>query len=155
MQGATPPARGSRLPFGATTEHDRQNLPRQESASRESFDTVNHDLMSPESIVQRIMRTGTVWFGVAVGSSAITLGLLLASGWRPAMLAEGLRVVWWCCFTIVVLSIGLLGWSGCPVLEIDVPTAARNKSLTMQLGTMLFILGSAGAMFVVLLGSPG
>lgn len=111
--------------------------------------------MSPESIVQRIMRTGTIWFGVAVGSSAITLGLLLASGWRPAMLTEGLRVVWWCCSTIVVLSVGLLGWSGCPVLEIDVPTAARNKSLTMQLGTMLFILGSAGAMFVVLLGSPG
>jgi peptide/nickel transport system permease protein len=52
------------------------------------------------------------------------------------------------------LSIGLLGWSGCPILEVDVPTASRNKSLTMQLGTMLFILGSIGAMFTVLLGAP-
>ncbi|KQM15177.1 hypothetical protein ASF83_04045 [Plantibacter sp. Leaf171] len=115
---------------------------------------MSHDLMSSERTVERIMRTGTVWFGVAVGSTAITLGLLLASGWRPAILTEGLRVVWWCCSVIVGLSIGLLGWSGCPILEVDVPTASRNKSLTMQLGTMLFILGSIGAMFTVLLGAP-
>ncbi|AZH83767.1 hypothetical protein ITJ66_10650 [Plantibacter sp. VKM Ac-2885] len=115
---------------------------------------MSQDLMSPENNVQRIMRTGTVWFGVAVGSTAIVLGLLLSSGWRPAVLAEGLRVVWWCCSVIVGLSIGLLGWSGCPILEVDVPTASRNKSLTMQLGTMLFILGSLGAMFTVLAGSP-
>ncbi|QJU55775.1 hypothetical protein SCB71_01720 [Herbiconiux sp. KACC 21604] len=110
-----------------------------------------HDLMTPETNVKRIMHTGTVWFGVAVGSTAVTLGLLLSSGWRPADLPGGLETLWWIASTVVVLSIGLIGWSGCPILEVDVPTADRNKSRTMQLGTMLFIIGGAAAMLAVLL----
>jgi len=111
-----------------------------------------HELMSPEKNVQRIMWTGTIWFAAAVGAVAIVLGLLLSSGWRPTVLTGGLAVLWWVSATAVVGSIGLIGWSGCPVLEVDVPTADRNKSRTMQLGTFLFILGSAGALFAVLLG---
>ena len=111
-----------------------------------------HDLMTPEKNVQRIMWTGTIWFAAAVGSIAIALGLLLSSGWRPAVLQGGVAVLWWLSATVVVGSIGLIGWSGCPILEVDVPTADRNKTRTMQLGTMLFIIGSAGALFAVLLG---
>lgn len=115
--------------------------------------TTESTLMEPDVNVQRIMRTGTVWFGVAAGSVAVTMGLLLASGWRPAVLSAGLRVLWWFSATTVALSVGLIGWSGCPILEVSVPVADRNKSRTMQLGTMLFIVGSAGALLAVMLGA--
>jgi hypothetical protein len=115
-------------------------------------DVVTHDLMTPEKNVQRIMWTGTAWFAVAVGAPAITLGFLLASGWRPAVLSTGLAVLWWIGAGLVTLSVGLIGWSGCPILEVDVPTADRNKTRTMQLGTLLFIVGGAAAMLAVLLG---
>jgi NhaP-type Na+/H+ or K+/H+ antiporter len=113
---------------------------------------VTDELMTPENNVQRIMWTGTIWFVGAIGSVAVALGLLLASGWRPAELNGADAVLWWIAFGVVVLSIGLIGWSGCPILEVSVKTADRNKTRTMQLGTLLFILGSAAAMLAVLLG---
>jgi hypothetical protein len=108
--------------------------------------------MKPELNVQRIMWTGTIWFAAAIGSVAVALGLLLSSGWRPSVLSGGDSVLWWIAFGVVVLSIGLIGWSGCPILEVSVKTADRNKTRTMQLGTLLFIVGSAAAMLAVLLG---
>ncbi|PRY69163.1 hypothetical protein B0I08_103371 [Glaciihabitans tibetensis] len=111
-----------------------------------------HPLMSPEANVQRIMQTGTIWFAAAIGSVAVTLGLLLASGWRPALLTGAVRVLWWAASALVAVSVGLIGWSGCPILEVDVPTANRNKSRTMQLGTMMFIVGGTTALLAVLLG---
>jgi len=108
--------------------------------------------MTPENNVQRIMWTGTVWFAAAVGSVAVALGLLLASGWRPSVLVGGEAVLWWIAFSVVVLSLGLIGWSGCPILEVSVRIADRNKTRTMQLGTLLFIGGSSAAMLAVLLG---
>jgi hypothetical protein len=124
-------------------------------APEENDVMVTHDLMTPEKNVQRIMWTGTIWFVAAVGASAITLGLLLSSGWRPALLAKGLAVLWWIGASLVALSIGLIGWSGCPILEVDVPTADKNKTRTMQLGTLLFIVGGTAAMLAVLLGPAG
>jgi hypothetical protein len=125
-----------------------------DSMGRDSMgpDVMSADLMSPELNVQRIMHTGTIWFAAAIGSVAVTMGLLLSSGWRPEVLMGGERALWWAGSAIVALSIGLIGWSGCPILEVDVPTASRNKSRTMQLGTMLFIVGSTFALFAVLLG---
>lgn len=120
--------------------------------SRSTDTTAVHPLMSPEQNVQRIMWTGTIWFAAAVGAVAVVLGLLLSSGWRPALLTGGVRVLFWAASAVVTLSIGLIGWSGCPILEVDVPTADRNKSHTMQLGTMLFIVGGAFALLAVLLG---
>ncbi len=111
-----------------------------------------HVLMQPEQNVQRIMWTGTAWFAVAVGAVAIALGMLLSSGWRPAALPGDLQMVWWAGAVLTTLSVGLIGWSGCPILEVDVPTADRNKTRTMQLGTLLFIVGGALAMGAVLLG---
>ena len=108
--------------------------------------------MSPEKDVQRIMWTGTIWFGVAVGAVAVTLGLLLSSGWRPALLPVGLEVLWWIGAALVAASLGLIGWSGCPILEVSVPVADRNKTRTMQLGTLVFIVGGVAAMLAILLG---
>lgn len=107
--------------------------------------------MTPEVNVQRIMRTGTVWFAAAVGAVGVFLGLVLASGWRPMRLAAPDQVLWWVGALVVVGAIGLLGWSGCPILEVDVPTADRNKTRTMQWGTALFIIGGALAATAVLL----
>jgi hypothetical protein len=127
-----------------------------EASIATSTDLNKHvDLMSPDQNVQRIMWTGTIWFAAAVASIAITMGMLLSTGWRPALLVGAARAVWWVGAAFVALSIGLIGWSGCPILEVDVPTASKNKSLTMQLGTMLFIVGSAAALFAVLLGPAG
>ena len=64
-------------------------------------------------------------------------------------------MLWWIGAVVVALSLGLIGWSGCPILEVDVPTADRNKTRTMQLGTLLFILGGTATMFAVLLGPAG
>jgi hypothetical protein len=111
-----------------------------------------HELMSPEKNVQRIMWTGTIWFVAAVGAVAVVLGLLLSSGWRPAVLTGGVRLLFWVGSSLVAVSVGLIGWSGCPILEVDVPTADHNKTRTMQLGTLLFIVGGAAALFAVLLG---
>lgn len=108
--------------------------------------------MIPVNNVQRIMWTGTAWFGVTVGSVAVTMGFLLASGWRPTVLSSGLAVLWWISAAIVTLSIGLIGWSGCPILEVSVKIADRNKTRTMQLGTLFFIVGGAGALLAILLG---
>ena len=119
---------------------------------RESSSGV-HELMTPEVNVQRIMRTGTVWFAAAIGTVGVFLGLVLASGWRPARLAAPDQVLWWIGALVVVLSIGLLGWSGCPILEVDVPTADRNKTRTMQWGTALFIIGGALAATALLLSA--
>lgn len=113
--------------------------------------TTESDLMAPEINVQRIMTTGTAWFAVAVGSVAVTLGLLLSSGWRPTTLPEGLQALWWLSALTVGLSVGLIGWSGCPILEVSVPVADRNKTRTMQLGTLLFIVGGAGSLLAVML----
>jgi hypothetical protein len=113
---------------------------------------VNHDLMTPEKNVQRIMWTGTAWFVGATGTVAIVLGLLLASGWRPALLSTGLAVIWWIGAGLTALSIGLIGWSGCPILEVSVPVADRNKTRTMQLGTLLYIVGGIVSLFAVLVG---
>lgn len=112
-----------------------------------------HPLMQPEANVQRIMTTGTVWFAAAVGAIALVLGPLLSSGWRPAELSNGLELLWWVGALLVGASVGLIGWSGCPILEVDVPTADRNKTRTMQIGTFSFIVGSAVAVAAVLLGS--
>jgi hypothetical protein len=113
-----------------------------------------HELMAPEQNVQRIMWTGTAWFGVAVGSTAIVMGTLLSSGWRPSDLPVGLGVLWWFSAVLVALSVGLIGWSGCPILEVSVPIADHNKTRTMQLGTLLFIVGGALSLAAILLG-PG
>ena len=115
-------------------------------------DQMSLDLMSPETNVQRIMWTGTIWFAVAVISTTLSLGMLLSSGWRPSLLPEGLAGLWWVGSVLVTVSIGFIGWSGCPILEVDVPTADHNKTRTMQLGTLFFIVGGAATMLAVLLG---
>ncbi len=115
-------------------------------------ETRDGGLMAPEQNVQRIMRTGTVWFAAALGAIALFMGPLLASGWRPADLPPALDGLWWLGSVGVAASLGLIGWSGCPILEVDVPTADRNKSRTMQLGTATLIVAGTLCLFAVVAG---
>ncbi|WP_123353866.1 hypothetical protein [Frigoribacterium sp. PhB160] len=112
------------------------------------------DLMGPVENLQRIMWTGTIWFVGGVVAVALAFSAVLLSGWRPDVLSTPGEVVFWAGGVVVAVSLGLIGWSGCPILEVSVPVADRNKSRTMQLGTFSFLVGSALVMFSVLLG-PG
>jgi hypothetical protein len=114
-----------------------------------------HPLMQPEQNVQRIMRTGTVWFAAALVGVALFAGQLLASGWRPDQLPPLAQGIFWLSSVGVALSLGLIGWSGCPILEVDVPTADRNKSRTMQIGTAMLIVASALSVFAIMAGPIG
>src|SRR4051812_43344266 len=107
--------------------------------------------MSPQRTVRRIMITGTAWFAAAVLACSIFGGSLLASGWRPAVLDGWVETIFWIGAVVNALALGLIGWSGCPILEHDVPTAEHNKTRTMQLGVLCFILGSVAVVFAVLL----
>jgi hypothetical protein len=60
--------------------------------------------------------------------------------------------LWWFSSLVIAASIGLIGWSGCPILEVSVPVADRNKTRTMQVGTAMFIGGGTLALFAVMLG---
>ena len=68
------------------------------------------------------------------------------------MLSTPVETLFWDGASVVALSLGLIGWSGCPILEVSVPVADRNKTRTMQLGTFSFLVGSAATMLAVLLG---
>jgi hypothetical protein len=137
-----------RIPMSSSQTNSNSMLHPDDRAPGEDL----HEMMAPEQNLTRIMWTGTLWFAVAVGSAAVVLGLLLSSGWRPSDLPAGLGVLWWFSAVLVALSVGLIGWSGCPILEVSVPVADKNKTRTMQLGTLLFIAGGALSLVAVLLG---
>ncbi|WP_147430035.1 hypothetical protein [Frondihabitans australicus] len=111
-----------------------------------------HDLMTPEKNVQRIMWTGTAWFIGAAATTAVFLAVMLSSGWRPGILPPFLGFVWWFGSVLTALAIGLIGWSGCPILEVNVPIADRNKTRTMQVGTLFYIVGGVLCVFAVMQG---
>ena len=110
------------------------------------------DLMGPVENLQRIMWTGTLWFVGGVVAVALAFSAVLLSGWRPDVLSTPGETLFWVGAGAVALSLGLIGWSGCPILEVSVPVADRNKTRTMQLGTFSFLVGSAATMLAVLLG---
>ena len=85
-----------------------------------------------------------------IHSVAVAAGLLLSSGWRPALLSTGLAWLFWVGAGVTALSVGLIGWSGCPILEVSVPVADKNKTLTMQFGTGAFIVGGAACLLASL-----
>ena len=59
-----------------------------------SSEAHEQSLMGTRPNLRRIVWTGTIWFVVAVVAVAIFVGLLLASGWRPAVLPLPDQTVW-------------------------------------------------------------
>jgi hypothetical protein len=101
--------------------------------------------------VQRIDFTGTIWFGAALIATSIPLGGLLASGWRPGDLADGMVEVWW--FGVLLMVVGMAGlvWAGCPVAGFPLPIADRQKAITIRAGIVSYSVGAVAAVFAVLL----
>jgi len=139
--------------------NDTDPTPRTPASSPDSAPTVGQpplpggrDLMGPVENLQRIMWTGTLWFVGGVVAVAVAFAAVLLSGWRPELLSTPGEVLFWVGAGAVALSLGLIGWSGCPILEVSVPVSDRNKTKTMQFGTAIFLVGSAATMFAVLLG---
>ena len=117
-------------------------------------ETTDTDFESTEAQVQRIVFTGTAWFAAALVASAVTIGGLLASGWRPSDLAGPDAFAWWMGSFIALVGIGGLAWAGCPVMGFPLPIAEQQKVLCMRAGTVLFIAGSVIAVVAILI-SPG
>lgn len=110
----------------------------------------HEDLMSARSELERIDRTGTVWFAAALIAVALPVAALLVGGWRPADLPAATAVVWWIGTVLVAIGLAGLGYAGCPIYWSDVPTAHRQKSIAVRAGCVLFLIGSFIALVAVL-----
>lgn len=115
---------------------------------------MSDSMTSGEEEVKRIIFSGTIWFGASIIAVAVPFAGLLISGWRPTELPAGLALLWWIGCAVLALGIFCFAWSGCPVLEVDVPTSDRNKVITIRSAVVLFLIGSAVVFLAVLLG-PG
>lgn len=108
------------------------------------------DLMSDRVEVQRIDRTGTIWFAATLIGVAIVAASLVLSGWRPAQLPEPAQVAWWIGFGAVTLGLGGIGYAGCPIYWGNVSVAHAQKSVTIRAGLVLFLLGSVTMLATIL-----
>jgi hypothetical protein len=109
------------------------------------------DPRSDSAELRRIDFTGTIWFAAAAIASALALAGLLVSGWRPHDLPPIAAIAWWTGSGCVVLGIAAFAWAGCPVLNSDVSTADRIKSLCIRWGVVLFMAGAVVASLAILL----
>lgn len=109
------------------------------------------DVTSTSSELRRIDFTGTIWFAATVVGSGIPMAALLVSGWRPHELPAFAAIVWWIGGALVVLAAAAFAWAGCPVLDTDVTTADRRKSLCIRAGVVLLLAGGVAASLAVLL----
>jgi hypothetical protein len=121
----------------------------------EPGDGVNQaDPRSDSAELRRIDFTGTIWFAAAAIASALALAGLLDSGWRPQDMPPVAAIAWWTGSGCVVLGIAAFAWAGCPVLNSDVSTADRIKSLCIRWGVVLFMAGAVVASLAILLVPP-
>lgn len=108
------------------------------------------DLMSARVEVQRIDRTGTIWFAAAVIAVALPLTGLLISGWHPSDLSPGAEVFWWIGATLNGLGLASIGYAGCPIYWGSVEVAHLQKSIAIRGGLVLFLVGGWAAVIAML-----
>ena len=102
------------------------------------------DLDYEESTVgelRRIGLVGTVWFTAAVIAVGIPLDGLLTSGWRPVDLPIVAEVAWWVGAALTSLGVFGFAWAGCPVWGWGPEASARQKSVAIRAGVVLFLAG--------------
>ena len=108
-------------------------------------------LRRPDSSVPRVIWIGVIWFAVAAIAIALTMGPLLASGWRPTKLPGWDQWLWWVGAGATAVSLPFIGWSGCPILAKDLYTEHERKNRTLPIGLVLFMAGGTVALLAVLL----
>ena len=109
--------------------------------------------LSASAELRRTDLTGMVWFGAATIASAVVAAGALAEHWNPGHLQGLLAVLWWIVAGLVVLSLGALAWSGCPIFGDSVERADRDKSITIRVGVVLYLIAGSTATAIVLVTS--
>lgn len=110
------------------------------------------DLMSDYVEVQRIDRTGTIWFAATLLAVSLPLAALFMSGWRPSELVEPAGIAWWIGFGLVGLGLAAIGYAGCPIYWGNVRVAHLQKSIAIRGGLVAFLFGSFVAVIALLAG---
>jgi len=110
------------------------------------------DLMSDYVEVQRIDRTGTIWFAAIIVAVSLALGALIMSGWRPSELVEPAGIAWWIGTVMVSIGIAAVGYAGCPIYWGSVHTAHLQKSIAIRGGLVFFLFGAFIAVVAILAG---
>jgi hypothetical protein len=115
-----------------------------------SVTTEAERLMSDEVEVQRIDRTGTIWFVGTLLASAIGVAALILSGWRPSVLPEDAQIAWWIGAVMNAIGLAGVGYAGCPIYWGNVHVAHTQKSIAIRGGLVFYLLGSVMATFALL-----
>lgn len=107
---------------------------------------------SEGSELRRLDEAGALWFGMTLIAGAVGLAGLVAAGWRPGDLAAPFAVVWWAGAVLAFGGVACLGWAGCPVLGATLRGTLRGKSVTVRVGLVVYLVGTAAAAVAVLVG---
>ena len=100
--------------------------------------------------LRRTMYIAALWFAAALLSGTVTTAILMSTGWRPYRLPLVAEIIWLVSTGVSVLGTVLLAWAGCPVTNSGVHEENRRKSLTVRVGTVAFLVGTAAASLVEL-----
>jgi cation transport ATPase len=106
-------------------------------------DTSADAVTSVAEETRRIMSTGSLWMAAVVVAPGLTLGPLLAQGWRPADLPGPAAIAFWLGALVAAVGTGLLMWAGCPVLAYSLDRAYAQKVFSIRVGVVLAICGLA------------
>ena len=112
--------------------------------------TIPEHLMSDEVEVQRIDRTGTIWFVGTLLATALAVAAIILSGWRPSVLPEDAEAAWWIGAVLNAIGLAAVGYAGCPIYWGNVRIAHAQKSVAIRAGLVTYLLGSVVATFALL-----
>ncbi len=108
--------------------------------------------MTAQVEVQRIDRTGTVWFAAALVAVSLVVAAIVLTGWRPSDLSALARDAWWTGFVFTFVGLSAIGYAGCPIYWGNVSVAHRQKSIAIRGGLVFFLVGAGTATVALLIG---
>jgi cation transport ATPase len=108
------------------------------------------DLTQDATELRRTTYIAALWFAAALLSGTVTTAILLAGGWRPYRLDVLPGATWLAATAVAAAGTVLLAWAGCPVFPREGATEHHRKSLTIRVGIVAFLAGTAVASSVEL-----
>lgn len=105
---------------------------------------------TPAAETQRIIRSGTIWLAAVLVATAVGLGPLLASGWRPSELPMPAALGFWLGVVAAAAGTASLIWAGCPTLGFPLMQAWKQKQYCIRFGICASVGGMALAGLMVL-----
>ncbi|MGN6326859.1 hypothetical protein [Pseudolysinimonas sp.] len=98
---------------------------------------------TPAAETQRIVQSGTIWLAAVLVTSAVGLGPLLASGWRPSDLPMLAALGFWLGVVTAAAGTASLIWAGCPTLGFPLMQAWKQKVYCVRFGIVSAVSGMA------------